>query len=456
MRILVAAIVLATGVLVGGAGPAQAASRSDIVATARAEIGSSEANGGCAKYGPCQTYDWCAMFTNWVWRQAGVSAYPETWVARAVGTWGVERGLFKARPSSEVGSPAPGDIVVYGTPAQAQGGHVSIVAAVHGDGTISTVDGNVSDRVLERRINPLTARAGGDNLLISGYVSPPGITEQNIADRDVSGDGAADLLTVHTDGKLYYYPNNIKTSNGVPFGGASWVSLTTAWGGVKQLSAGDISGDKHSDLMVVDADNKLYYYPNNIGSSNGVPFGNAAWASQGATWGGVKHVSAGDISGDGFADLMVVDADGKLYYYPNNIRSSNGVPFGGASWASQGATWGGVKRMSVADVSGDGYADLLVVDADNKLYYYPNNINANDGVPFGAAAWVSQGATWGGVSSISAGDISGDGFADLMVIDADGKLYYYPNNMNANNGAPFTTAVWASTSTAWAGNRLAG
>jgi hypothetical protein len=276
------------------------------------------------------------------------------------------------------------------------------------------------------------------------------------ADRDVSGDGAADLLTVHTDGKLYYYPNNIKTSNGVPFGNATWASQGATWGGVKHMSAGDISGDKHSDLMVVDAGNKLYYYPNNIRTSSGVPFGNATWASQGATWGGVKHMSAGDVSGDGFADLMVIDADGKLYYYPNNINGGNGVPFTGAAWASTGATWGGVKHMSTADVSGDGFADLLVVDGDGKLYYYPNNINSGNGVPFGNAAWASQAATWGGVTAVSAGDISGDGFADLMVIDADGKLYYYPNNMNANNGVPFTTAVWASTTTAWAGNRLAG
>jgi murein DD-endopeptidase MepM/ murein hydrolase activator NlpD len=278
-------------------------------------------------------------------------------------------------------------------------------------------------------------------------------TSARHADRDVSGDGFADLMVVDADGKLYYYPNNIGTT-GAPVSGATWASSAASWSGVKKVSSGDVSGDGFADLMVVDSDGKLYYYPNNMGTT-GAPVTNATWASSTASWSGVKAMSAADISGDGSADLMVVDSDGKLYYYPNNMGTT-GAPVTNATWASSTASWSGVKAMSAADISGDGFADLMVVDSDGKLYYYPNNINANGGVPFKDAAWVSPEATWGNVKSIAAGDFSGDQFADLMVVDGDGKLYYYPNNMIGNGGKPFTSAAWSSSTASWSGNRLAG
>ncbi|MFJ8580881.1 hypothetical protein [Micromonospora sp. NPDC093277] len=47
-------------------GPAQAAAptRAGVVSAARAEVGSSEANGGRLEYGPGRTYEWCAMFAD--------------------------------------------------------------------------------------------------------------------------------------------------------------------------------------------------------------------------------------------------------------------------------------------------------------------------------------------------------------------------------------------------------
>jgi hypothetical protein len=145
--------------------------RQHIADIARSQIGAT--NNGCS-YGPCGL-DWCAMFATWSWERAGIIGAPRgTYVATALGTWGQQRGLFKARPAGQTGSPAVGDWAVYGAPGSGTGGHVSVVVAVHGDGTITTVNGNYNDKVVETRINPATHRAGSRSVLISGYVSPPG------------------------------------------------------------------------------------------------------------------------------------------------------------------------------------------------------------------------------------------------------------------------------------------
>jgi len=52
------------------------------------------------------------------------------------------------------------------------GGHVDVVTAVHPDGTLTVVGGNVSNAVRQRVIDPDTAVQNGHS--ISGYVSPPG------------------------------------------------------------------------------------------------------------------------------------------------------------------------------------------------------------------------------------------------------------------------------------------
>lgn len=143
--------------------------RARIVATARGQIGVSEPS-GCRTYlKDCAHTAWCAAFASWTWRKAGVqdSSVPRTLVARAVGLWGQRNGLFHRT------GPQPGDIVVWGKPANRTGGHVGIVVAVHANGRIDTVDGNYGDKVtLRKNIDPRTARTRSHP--VSGYVSPRG------------------------------------------------------------------------------------------------------------------------------------------------------------------------------------------------------------------------------------------------------------------------------------------
>jgi hypothetical protein len=152
--------------------------RTHIADIARGEVGVGYP--GCKKYGPC-TLDWCAMFATWSWENAGIAGTPRgTYVATALGQWGVSHGLFKRRPAGQLGSPAVGDWAIYGEPGSGTGGHVAVVTAVYANGTIDTVNGNfggsspTTSHVQLKNVNPVTYRSGGRNVLISGYVSPPG------------------------------------------------------------------------------------------------------------------------------------------------------------------------------------------------------------------------------------------------------------------------------------------
>ena len=74
-----------------------------------------------------------------------------------------------------------------------------------------------------------------------------------------------------------------------------------------------------------------------------------------------------------------------------------------------------------ADWSGDGKADILGVDAQGRLWYYPHSGNG-----FGARKQIGHG--WQSFRHVKAADWSGDGKADVIGVDSGGKLWYYPHS----------------------------
>ncbi|WP_163509111.1 CHAP domain-containing protein [Fodinicola acaciae] len=426
----------------------QAATRAAIVAKAASQVGYAGDGNQCTKY-TSVCADWCAAFTNWVWSQSGVSPVPTTLVARGVGLWGVNHGLFKPR-NGGFGDPRPGDVVVYGPPDGQVGGHVSIVESV-GNGVITTINGNYNNRVVRTTINPLTARAGAQNVLISGYVTPPGVVDSppptKHVDGDVSGDGSADLLATKTDGSLIYCPNNAAVNpDHLPF--MDCVTTGGGWQNATKVVEGDVSGDGSVDIVAAKSDGSLIYCPNNAAvNPDHLPFMDCAVTGSG--WGStVTHMFLGDVSGDGSADLLATKTDGSLIYCPNNAAINPGhLPF--MDCVTTGGGWdpAHVTNIAVGDVSGDGSVDILATKTDGTLIYCPNNGAINpDHLPF--MDCVTTGSGWSDTTQIFAADVSGDGSADLLAIKGDGTLVYCPNNAAVNPGhLPFMDC--ANTGSGW-------
>lgn len=145
---------------------APVSSGSGIVSLARRYVGVGESPAGsnCTPFAPAGTcLPWCTYFATWVWHHAN-SALPSLSYSGSVYLWAVANGRWKAGPSR----PAPGDIVVYGNSSGATV-HTGIVESV-GAGTITTIDGNYSDRV--SRVGPFNPALATSPARILGYASP--------------------------------------------------------------------------------------------------------------------------------------------------------------------------------------------------------------------------------------------------------------------------------------------
>lgn len=125
-----------------------------------------------------------------------------------------------------------------------------------------------------------------------------------------------------------------------------------------------------------------------------------------------------DLSGDGWADVLARDTAGGLYLYSGN---------GAGGWLSSariGTGWNGFNRVfRVGDFTSDGCADLAGRTPSGDLYLYRGDC---------AGGWLGAsriGTGWGIFTEIfGTGDFDGDGNADVMARTGSGDLYVYRGN----------------------------
>ncbi len=203
----------------------------------------------------------------------------------------------------------------------------------------------------------------------------------------------------------------------------------TSWG-----SVADFNGDGYADVVVgaprAGAGGRVYVY---YGSAAGVARV-ASRSIEGTRTGdqfGVSVASAGDVNGDGFADLVVGASQANV---EGRGRSGSASVFHGSSLGIamlpsrtlEGSAEGeqfGYSVASAGDVNGDGPGDVIV-----GAYTASPGGRSRAGtasVFHGSAAGISaapsrtlEGVAPGdnfGDQVTCAGDVNGDGFADLLI-----------------------------------------
>ena len=91
---------------------------------------------------------WCAYFTSWAAREAGVPLGDNgQGFGRVDDVYAWAQKAGKAIPNGEGVKPQPGDLIVWDE-------HIGVVESVAADGTINTIEGNSSDKVSERSYPP--------------------------------------------------------------------------------------------------------------------------------------------------------------------------------------------------------------------------------------------------------------------------------------------------------------
>ena len=307
---------------------------------------------------------------------------------------------------------------------------------------------------------PNTNANGGDNFGAS--VASAG---------DVNGDGYADVIVGAYQAST--------TSNAAPTGnGRAYLYLGSASGlatmptltlndpnttatndnfGYSVASAGDVNGDGYADVLIgayqasrvtntaATGNGRAYLY---MGSSTGLPATPTTTfidpnTSTTTDYFGASVASAGDVNGDGYADIVVgayqaatttnatATNNGRAYLYLGSVGGVPTTPSVILNDPNTTATADNFGRSvaSAGDVNGDGYADIVVganqaslvnntiFTGNGRAYLY---LGRASGLPTAPSTTLNDPNTnfsndYFGYSVASAGDVNGDGYADVVV-----------------------------------------
>ena len=292
---------------------------------------------------------------------------------------------------------------------------------------------------------------------------------------DVNGDGYADLIVgapSYTNGEtgegrayLFYggpvgfppeLPPEVLESN-----------QALASFGSSVAPAGDVNGDGFDDILIgaPKYDNgqvnegRAYLF---LGGSAGLAT-TPQWTAEGdqdSCSFAAAVATAGDVNGDGFDDVVIgaplydngQTNEGRAYVY---LGSSTGLATSPLRTleSNQAGAQLGASVSTAGDVNGDGYADLLV---GAPLF---DNVQIDEGAAFlypGSSTGTAATASWTGESnqasaqfgaSVStAGDVNGDGYAEVIV----GAPFF--DNGQTDEGRAFTyfgSSASLATTAAW-------
>lgn len=176
---------------------------------------------------------------------------------------------------------------------------------------------------------------------------------------------------------------------------------------------GDVTGNGWSDLMARTATGTLVTYP-----GNGTALDPAGARTFGSGWNAMSAIlRIGDLNSDGREDVLARQAsNGVLWFYP-------GTATGLGTRKQIGTGWTGMRELTpIGDLNRDGLPDLLAVNtADKNLYLYPGRA----GAALGARVLVGAGG-WDAMSELAGvGDFNRDGLPDLVARATSGTLYLY-------------------------------
>jgi hypothetical protein len=239
--------------------------------------------------------------------------------------------------------------------------------------------------------------------------------------------------------------------------------------GASVSAAGDVNRDGFSDVIIgaplfdntrVDEGAVFVYH----GSATGLPtLPNASrYRAQAGAQFGLSVSFAGDVNGDGFGDVIMgsplysgaLSQQGIALVYKGTATGIGTVP----SWTNSGGQTGAQLGMSVAglgDINGDGHADVAVGapfytngQTGEGLVRVFNGVSSLAGLGL-SPSWSKESDQAGanlGSWVAPAGDVNGDGIADLAVAaplfdhgEVDEGMVFIFHGLIA---APATLAAW--------------
>jgi gliding motility-associated-like protein len=278
-----------------------------------------------------------------------------------------------------------------------------VVADIDADGKLDLVVGNSGLGTTVSVFRNTSTGAGNINFAARvNFTTGPNPNFVSVGDLDK--DGKPDLAVVNfSNSSVSIFLNTSSGSGNVNF--SPKVDFATGQQ-PNAVSIGDFDGDDKPDLVVVNLGDHDISILRNLSTGTGdINFDTKIDYATGNT---PRHVSIGDLDGDGKPDLAVANDD----VGPTSIFRNASTGVGDINFSTQPDVMAGsgLRVVSIGDLDGDGKADLAVSNQNDNNVSVFRNVSATGAITYSTKVDFAVDAR---PFSVFIGDFDGDGKADM-------------------------------------------
>ena len=266
------------------------------------------------------------------------------------------------------------------------------------------------------------------------YYSPSGSTNYSygigIATADFNGDGLPDFVMGQSSDSSLGVTVFLSNPDGTLQSGVNYGS----GGRLYYVAVADFNGDGKVDIAATDSQNQVVQIF--LGNGDGTFTAGSSFPTDSNSGSYPQGIVTGDFNHDGKVDLAVVNGNNQ------NVGILLGDGSGGFGAPTTYALSSYAYEISAADLNGDGYLDLQVAmyGTSNVAIFLANSDNTGT---FQTETDVAFPVS--GLETVTVADLNGDGKADMAVPESDGSNPGIAIALGNGDGTFQAPVVYAST-----------
>ena len=285
---------------------------------------------------------------------------------------------------------------------------VANTATVSGGGDVNTANNTATDVTT---ILPGTVGPGVVTDVASFFAFDPAFPGGvSVAAADVTGDGVADIIMGAGAGGGPHL-RAFSLVGGAQTEVASFFAYDPAFAGGISVAAGDVTGDGVAEILT-GAGPGGGPHVRAFSLAGGVVTEVASFFAFDPAFPGGVSVAAGDVTGDGIADIITGMGPGGGPQV-RVFSMSGGTPTEVANFFAYDPAFPGGVSVATGDVTGDGIAEIII-GAGPSGGPHVRAFSLAGGTPTEVASFFAYDPAFPGGATVAAADLTGDGVAEIV------------------------------------------
>lgn len=278
------------------------------------------------------------------------------------------------------------------------------IGDIDGDGKLDVVVGNYSNKTISILRNTSNVGSVSFATFFTSFFVPN--NPRSIVIGDIDGDGKTDVAVANSGSSnvVSVFRNTSSVGSMVLNAPINYATGTSP----SSVIIGDLDGDGKQDLAVANSgsnDVSMFLNSSIVGSISFTTTPNLAVGSL------PSSIKAGQIDSDGKLDLVVVNRGNNNVSVLRNTSSIGLLSF---ATHTDFAVGNGPNCVVVADLDGDGRAELAITNASARNLIVLNNRTSSSTISFLGVNNISLGTS---LAAIAITDLDGDTKPDVVIVD---------------------------------------